>query len=508
MKNIFLIILFYLPVIGFTQCPNLDASFTVSNLSPNIGDEVTFTYNGTITQTCSWYLDFFGSNSDFNIQGSYPFQLSPNQILGTMTFSTVGSQVVNFNVDGGNSCVETSSITINVGYSNGLPPIATFKPHLVNICLGNSILFELKELPVPHPNYTLINVNWNMGDSPQIFTTSSLSISHQYLVANIYYISATLIYSDASGNLISVAAKLPNTQNTSTQLRVFSGDIENLVGGVIQYPNNTGGTDVDFYYYGSSFPNESFQSSPWWTYTLTLDGSIVYNNDGSTFLNHGDLMYSVDSLSAGLHTLTLNTGWKGGDGSDPNCPESKTIKFTISNTPCDTCNSFKPEPNEEYWMSAWVHVNEPSQVRTFNPTNKENTINNTTAYADAFIEFKFSGVLQSAQFYPTGDIIDGWQRIVGKFLLPSGTLDFSVELNADDVMDTYFDDIRIHPFNASMKSYVYDGETFWLTSELDDNNYATFYEYDKEGGLIRIKKETSRGIVTIQETRSNSVKND
>jgi hypothetical protein len=56
-----------------------------------------------------------------------------------------------------------------------------------------------------------------------------------------------------------------------------------------------------------------------------------------------------------------------------------------------------------------------------------------------------------------------------------------------------------------MKSYVYDGETFWLTSELDDNNYATFYEYDQEGGLIRIKKETARGIVTIQDTRSGTI---
>ena len=83
-----------------------------------------------------------------------------------------------------------------------------------------------------------------------------------------------------------------------------------------------------------------------------------------------------------------------------------------------------------------------------------------------------------------------------------------VKLVAHSDVDTYFDDIRIHPFNGSMKSYVYDGETFWLTSELDDNNYATFYEYDEEGGLIRIKKETARGIVTIQETRSNTIKTE
>ena len=39
-----------------------------------------------------------------------------------------------------------------------------------------------------------------------------------------------------------------------------------------------------------------------------------------------------------------------------------------------------------------------------------------------------------------------------------------------------------------MKSYVYDPINLRLMAELDENNYATFYEYDAEGGLIRMKK--------------------
>ncbi|MPT34482.1 MAG: hypothetical protein E2604_05195 [Flavobacterium sp.] len=57
-----------------------------------------------------------------------------------------------------------------------------------------------------------------------------------------------------------------------------------------------------------------------------------------------------------------------------------------------------------------------------------------------------------------------------------------------------------------MKSFVYDEQTQRLMAELDENNYATFYEYDLEGGLIRVKKETEKGVFTIQETRSNSIK--
>jgi hypothetical protein len=39
-------------------------------------------------------------------------------------------------------------------------------------------------------------------------------------------------------------------------------------------------------------------------------------------------------------------------------------------------------------------------------------------------------------------------------------------------------------------------------AELDDRNYATFYEYDEEGTLVRVKKETEKGIYTIKESRS------
>ena len=53
-----------------------------------------------------------------------------------------------------------------------------------------------------------------------------------------------------------------------------------------------------------------------------------------------------------------------------------------------------------------------------------------------------------------------------------------------------------------MKSFVYNTVNLRLMAELDENNYATFYEYDDDGTLIRVKKETERGIMTIQETRS------
>ncbi|MDY8138495.1 hypothetical protein [Aquimarina sp. 2201CG5-10] len=116
------------------------------------------------------------------------------------------------------------------------------------------------------------------------------------------------------------------------------------------------------------------------------------------------------------------------------------------------------------------------------------------------------------EFRPKGAIIDGWQRVSADFTIPLEatnmviSLESNIQGDASQLLNVYFDDLRMHPFDGNMKTFVYDPITQRLQSELDENNYATFYEYDQEGGLIRVKKETERGVFTIQETRSGNSK--
>jgi len=107
--------------------------------------------------------------------------------------------------------------------------------------------------------------------------------------------------------------------------------------------------------------------------------------------------------------------------------------------------------------------------------------------------------------YPTlmGDIIDGWQRIEGTFTLTADGQSLLVTLGSLNG-SVYYDDLRIYPVDGSMMSYVYDPLTLRLVAELDERNYAKFYDYDEEGKLIRVEKETEKGIFTITETRENS----
>lgn len=149
-------------------------------------------------------------------------------------------------------------------------------------------------------------------------------------------------------------------------------------------------------------------------------------------------------------------------------------------------------PGKRMQFSAWVR----EECGTTLPCYK-------TRYAKSHIELQFTGGSGgTVSIYPTGAIIDGWQKVEGAFTVPAGVTSANLVLSNDSAQKIYWDDIRIHPFNANMKSYVYDPRTLRLAAELDENNYTSFYEYDEEGQLVRVKKETIQGIKTIQETRS------
>jgi hypothetical protein len=104
-----------------------------------------------------------------------------------------------------------------------------------------------------------------------------------------------------------------------------------------------------------------------------------------------------------------------------------------------------------------------------------------------------------------GKSVDGWKQVNTVFKVPTNVQSLSIQLNANG-SQTWFDDIRVQPFNSSMKTFVYDPFSLRMMAMLDENNFATFYEYDNEGNLVRTKKETDEKIITLQEIRSSKPK--
>jgi hypothetical protein len=108
-----------------------------------------------------------------------------------------------------------------------------------------------------------------------------------------------------------------------------------------------------------------------------------------------------------------------------------------------------------------------------------------------------------------GNRIEGWQRYELVFTVPANATGMRIQLpSMSAAYATYYDDVRVHPYNSNIKSFVYNDVNLRLMAELDENNYASMYEYDDDGTLIRVKKETEKGIMTISETRSSMIKEE
>jgi hypothetical protein len=171
---------------------------------------------------------------------------------------------------------------------------------------------------------------------------------------------------------------------------------------------------------------------------------------------------------------------------------------TICPLPCEDCIPvFGPSTGSNYIINAWAHELNAGQTATnFSaPRISVSFWSSTNTSTGTAVPVETSGV-----------IIDDWQRMEAVFTVPPSTAYIKVELTTTNTHDVFYDDIRVFPEDASMKCYVYDPVNLRFMAELDERHYATFYEYDGEGKLTRVKKETERGTMTIQETRSNSSK--
>ncbi len=167
---------------------------------------------------------------------------------------------------------------------------------------------------------------------------------------------------------------------------------------------------------------------------------------------------------------------------------------------CNCIQKFSPDTGE-YVVSGWLREDHnTTQALQENYSNATITIKLKKNCNDTV-----SPII--LVFHPNGPMIEEWQRVEAKFRIPTGYALVEVYLNAPS-QDSWFDDLRISPYASNMKTYAYDQVSLRLMAELDENNFATFYEYDLEGQLMRVKKETINGIVTLKEVRSNtSIKN-
>lgn len=204
---------------------------------------------------------------------------------------------------------------------------------------------------------------------------------------------------------------------------------------------------------------------------ITPSTIVSYGNNGKNYFTYPNNVFAANSM---ITQEAAHTGLN-------------SIKFANpGNIYLGKLTDFGTTPY--YYISMWVKPISPSTPNAghflLNALNGGNTITYT---------YQVFNVVTTS--------IDGWYKLEGKIDMPTTT-----SLSIRIPRDVYVDDIRFYPDNANMKSYAYNPTTLKLMAELDENNFATFYEYDQEGLLIRVKKETQKGILTVSENRRSTKK--
>ncbi len=181
---------------------------------------------------------------------------------------------------------------------------------------------------------------------------------------------------------------------------------------------------------------------------------------------------------------------------NPLSPVADNVPYTLK--PIDNAGLFGPlaATARKYVLSVWAREVQGFILITSPQVN---------TYTGPSVNIKINGSPASITTTRRTAIINGWQKIEYEFNVPAmaaGT-PMDIELvNASTQRVCLFDDLRIHPFNASMKTQVFDPQSLRLMAEHDDRNFSTIYEYDEEGTLVRVQKETEKGLYTVKETRS------
>ncbi|NRA13155.1 MAG: hypothetical protein HRT57_14495, partial [Crocinitomicaceae bacterium] len=228
----------------------------------------------------------------------------------------------------------------------------------------------------------------------------------------------------------------------------------------------------DYNYYLSNTSNH---------WNLGLTGAQIVTTEAHS----GDYSFQLN----GLDSKTFNADVA------PDCSNISNYDIGINQVTVNDCGcngKFAPETGETYYVSLWVKETAPLGQYLLNYTAPQLVVDN--------------GV-QTVTLAPSGNIIEGWQQIRGEFTVDNSSTSMSFTLNNLGTANIYMDDIRIHPVNAGLVSYVYDVGNLKPVAVLDNNNYATFYAYDEEGRLVKTSRETIKGIKTISEGRTGNAKN-
>ncbi|MFA6152801.1 MAG: hypothetical protein WC716_15870 [Chitinophagaceae bacterium] len=211
------------------------------------------------------------------------------------------------------------------------------------------------------------------------------------------------------------------------------------------------------------------------------------SGDPAVFTRSGQRFYLMQKAPSGLGMELSNDASHTGNFS-LKFTSTKSIDFAIADNNPTAISPFTMDHAQNYLVNFWAKSTSGAAITA-------------ASFTASIAPSSTSGTVS----VKSGNI-DGWYLVQINLDLKLITSVLPLTATIDFPADIYVDDLRFIPSQSNMKSFVYDPITFKLMAQLDENHFATFFEYDQEGLLIRTKKETSRGIMTISESRRSNAK--
>lgn len=242
---------------------------------------------------------------------------------------------------------------------------------------------------------------------------------------------------------------------------------------------------IDNPIYGSSWTNEFLNTYRHWPVSKLFVGGENSITDKVSHTGWKSVQLGRGKSSVPIALL---------DNSIVQSNTSFNSQYYLQNN--EVVDRFSPEESKDYYMSMWVKETYSGQFDVQLLTDSGGKVANE---------------LIPLTSINSNTVVDGWRQVSFKFTIAAGKRLSAISFinkapDSEKLQYCYLDDLRITPMQSSMQSYVYDYNRLRVMATLDDNNFATFYEYDLEGRLVRKKVETAKGIMTVSENRQSNRK--
>ncbi len=277
-------------------------------------------------------------------------------------------------------------------------------------------------------------------------------------------------YSDMNGNPVE-NRNIINLFNTATYSH--KGYLQESV--TVNARSNEAGCDgLEDY-----FPFYSINTSQPWQHSV-----LPQYTEHFRLVQDRPYLITLEKAHTGLYSLKIPRDTIVIKRSVVKLPVSDTITIVSSPPPFNVqpvhCSDvFAPTPEKKYLISFWYL--------------KEDTALSGLSFG---ILFDNSPLIYNIEYI--SPIIEGWRQFTCSFYLSGrqcANLDFVFQNTSQDAV--YLDDFRVHPYNANMKTFVYNPFTFQLMAVLDENNFAGIYQYDAQQQVQNTIKETEKGRIFL-----------